>query len=594
MNRRRAAAIVASAALIAMGAAPAAQAKSWHGRHGAKPLGDAKRLVVIYEENHSFDNLYGGWGPVNGQHVIGRSDADAAHTTQVSQAGTPYSCLKQNDVNLDADVNASAALAPLPGCNPETVTFPTGSTTSYKSHFANSPFGIDAFIPPTATTCPVPTELFSHPNGVLNGAGLSGGCTRDLVHRFYQEQYQLNGGAQNRYVTGSDGVGLAMGYYETQQLPIYRYLHGAGAPHYVLADGFFQAAFGGSYLNHQFLVAAQPPLFPNSTRNAVLDASGNASAEPLYQPTRAVVDGAVTQKCGQPTTVTGRACGDWAVNTLQPGAAPFGAFGARQPLIDNGSRALTIGDRMSDAGVSWAWYAGGWDNAAGNVGGRGWTNGTGTPCTDPNALPNPKNPAINCADRSFQFHHQPFAYYSRYAPGTVGRAQHLKDEEDFLAAVRKGKLPRVSFVKPLGSENEHPGYASEPNGSNHLVELLTAITEGPKAKDTVVVVTYDEFGGQWDHVTPPGQGGKAGPADLFGPGSRIPALVVGRGLERSGVDHSTYDTTSIMATIEHQFRLAPVDHPDGIVPRDRLVADLGHAVAIGRGDDDHRGRQRDR
>ena len=57
---------------------------------------------------------------------------------------------------------------------------------------------------------------------------MPGGCTRDLVHRFYQEQYQLDGGAQDRYVTGCDAVGLTMGAYDTRKLPIYAYLHGRG------------------------------------------------------------------------------------------------------------------------------------------------------------------------------------------------------------------------------------------------------------------------------------------------------------------------------------------------------------------------------
>ena len=51
-----------------------------------------------------------------------------------------------------------------------------------------------------------------------------------------------------------------MGYYNTKALPIYRYLHSTGAPRYVIADRFFQAAFGGSYLNHQYLIGAQPLL----------------------------------------------------------------------------------------------------------------------------------------------------------------------------------------------------------------------------------------------------------------------------------------------------------------------------------------------
>ncbi|MBA3844591.1 MAG: phosphoesterase, partial [Actinobacteria bacterium] len=61
------------------------------------PLDGVKHIVVIYEENHSFDNLYGGWEGVNG-----RANADVAHTTQVDQSGAPYACLKQLDVNLAA------------------------------------------------------------------------------------------------------------------------------------------------------------------------------------------------------------------------------------------------------------------------------------------------------------------------------------------------------------------------------------------------------------------------------------------------------------------------------------------------------------
>ena len=61
------------------------------------PLDKVDHIVVIYEENHSFDNLYGGWEGVNG-----RANATAAKTTQVDQQGAPYACLKQNDVNLAA------------------------------------------------------------------------------------------------------------------------------------------------------------------------------------------------------------------------------------------------------------------------------------------------------------------------------------------------------------------------------------------------------------------------------------------------------------------------------------------------------------
>ena len=97
------------------------------------------------------------------------------------------------------------------------------TSPAFSSHFTNAPFRIDDYIAPTDTTCPAP-GVFA-PNGVPKGTGLPGGCTRDLVHRFYQEQYQLNGGRQNRYTTGSDAVGLTQGVYDTTALPIYAYLH---------------------------------------------------------------------------------------------------------------------------------------------------------------------------------------------------------------------------------------------------------------------------------------------------------------------------------------------------------------------------------
>jgi phospholipase C len=203
------------------------------GSPGDDQLAKIHHIVVIYEENHSFDNLYGGWEGVNG-----RANADAAHTLQVNELGNTYHCLLQNDVNLTSP--------PLPAdCADTTVGSP-----AFVSHFPNAPFSIEAYIPKDARTCPQP-GVFA-PNGLApSPSNLPGGCTRDIVHRFYSEQYQLSGGMQNRYTTGSDAAGLTQGYYDTRALPIYQYLHSDEHPHYAIADDFFQAAFGGSFLNHQ-------------------------------------------------------------------------------------------------------------------------------------------------------------------------------------------------------------------------------------------------------------------------------------------------------------------------------------------------------
>src|SRR5262249_9184243 len=122
------------------------------------------------------------------------------------------------------------------------------------------------------------------------------------------------------------------------------------------------------------------------------------------------------------------------------------------------------------------------------------------------------------AKDNFQYHHQPFAYYAKYAKGTPGR-QHLKDEVDFFASIKDGTLPQVSFVKPVGKNNEHPGYATVANGERHAVEVVDAITHSSywKQGNIALFVIYDENGGQWDHVAPP-------KVDDWGPGSRIPAI----------------------------------------------------------------------
>jgi acid phosphatase len=533
----------ACAALLAI----SGSASATPGRDNDNKLSKINHIVVIYEENHSFDNLYGGWEGVNG-----RANADALHTKQVAQDGSVFGCLLQNDVNLTSPPLAVTCTDPAHGI---------------ASHFTNDPFSIEQYIPRDARTCPQP-GVFA-PNGLPpSPTNLPGGCTRDIVHRFYQEQYQLNNGLQNRYTTGSDAVGLTQGYYDTKSLPIYEYLHSAGHPKYAIADDFFQSAFGGSFLNHQWLIAAASPVWPGApaANHSLIDTNGMPTAYPLYTPTGPVLDRQLTQLC--PSAVPNRACGDYAVNTIQPAFQPF--RGSPQLPPQSGT---TMGDELSAAGVSWAWYAGGWSNADGDVGKPGWTNGfVPGVCADPDSQPNPAWPY--CPNKVFQFHHQPFNYYAAFDPSTptglANRQAHLKDEQEMIQQIADSgsecQLPSVAFDKPVGLENEHPGYTSESRGSDHLVDLLRSIDSSACAKDTMVIVTYDEFGGQWDHVPPPGQGGTPGPHDLWGPGTRVPALILAPRLPGNfTVDHTQYDTTSILATIEQRYGLAPLSSRDAAV-----------------------------
>jgi acid phosphatase len=190
----------------------------------------------------------------------------------------------------------------------------------------------------------------------------------------------------------------------------------------------------------------------------------------------------------------------------------------------------TIGDRLSAKGLTWAWYSGGWNDAiAGD--------------------------AAKMKSNAFQFHHQPFAYFASYGDGTPGRAEHLKDEADLDAAIAQGTLPAVAYYKPVGINNEHPGYTDVMMGDSHTADIIDKIRKSPLWASTVIIVTYDDFGGFWDHVAPPGKD-KGG--DRWGPGTRVPAIIISPFARKHFVDHTIYDTTAILRLIEERYGLEPL------------------------------------
>ncbi len=338
----------------------------------------------------------------------------------------------------------------------------------------------------------------------------------DPTTKFYQEQQQIHGGKMDLFVGVSNAKGLTMGYFHTSDLPL-----AAEAKKYTLCDHFHHAVFGGSLANPIFLISAALAPFPTApaSMKAVLAQSGAPLADPA---TGKLQDGPITPD-------------GFVVGTVFSASRPHMPGVPTEQLLP-GQTMPTIGDRLSDKNVDWAWYSGGWNAAVGGV--------------DGGVL--------------FQFQHQPFAYFEGYAEGTPGRADHLKDETDFLAAAKAGELPAVAFVKPAGVDNEHPSYANVLRGEEHVISLIDAVQSGPNWKDTAIIVTYDEHGGFWDHVSPPS-------GDRWGPGTRVPTVVISPLARRGFVDHTAYDTTSITAFIEHRFDLEPLG------TRDAAAADLTNA-----------------
>ena len=237
----------------------------------------------------------------------------------------------------------------------------------------------------------------------------------------------------------------------------------------------------------------------------------------------------------------------WSVNTTQPPYQPSRvppAKGGDTRLADPGRHALppqtakTIGDTLSAKGISWAWYAGAWYEAL--------KDGGQPPDAKRSVIYNVEKGAAN-----FVAHHQPFNYFARFAPGTADRERHLKDYADLALGIDKGELPQVAFYKPQGSLNEHPGYTDVLSGDLHIAEVIAQIKASPLWASTAIIVTYDENGGFWDHVAPP-------KGDRWGPGTRIPTIIVSPYAKRGYVDHTLYDTTSIIKFITRRFDLEPL------------------------------------
>ena len=457
-------------------------------RRSAASLERIEHIVVIYAENRSFDHLYGLFPGAEGI-----AQATPAQKTQRDHDGKP-----------------------LPTLPP---VYEAGKASDkYAQGLPNGPFRIDSA--PVDRTA---GEVLPSP-----------------IHAYYQNIEQINGGLNNNFVAMSTAGAWVMGYWDGSQMKLWKW-----AQEYTLADHFFMGAFGGSYLNHQWLICACTPTFADAPARMrpQLDADGRLKKQAISP--ASVMNGPVQVFDGSVTP------DGFTVNTLQAPYQPSGiapAEGGDLALADPTKAPVppqslkTVGDTLSAKGVSWAWYAGGWNAAV--------ADGRRPPGEKRNVIYNTAR-----GELAFQPHHQPFNYHARFAPGSADRERHLKDYDDFAAAIDAGRLPAVSFYKPVGRLNQHPSYTDLAQGDAHIDAVLTRLRASPQWPKMLVIVTYDENGGYWDHLPPP-QG--PGWGDRWGPGTRVPALIVSPFAKRGFVDKTPYDTTSIIKLITRRFALEPL------------------------------------
>ena len=481
-----------------------------------------KTVVVIYAENRSFNNLFADFPGLEKP----LSALSAADYQQRDRDGSVLPALPQTWGGV-----LQAGPQSVDG-----VTYP--SAVQFQENLPNAPFALKG---PNAEDLPLSL------------------VTRDLWHVFYQNQMQINGGKNDGFVAWGDSGGLVMGHYAQSRYSLRLW---DVAREFVLCDNFFQGAFGGSFLNHQYLISATAPTYPNAAQSVakaqIATLQSNDPGDPRLKP---LDTSPASAMAGPPQFGPSALTPDgYAVNTLAP---PYWPTWIRDPQNPDYSKPDLpnvlvpqthehIGDKLSKKNIDWAWYAGAWQATLDQF-------------KDSGGIPKIPN---------FQYHHQPFNYFKQQGPEhRAERDKRLRDgglgdeasTNRFFADAQAGKLPAVTFYKPQGNLNMHAGYADVASGDRHIVRALKVLQESPQWNNMVVVVTVDENGGWWDHVAPP-------KGDRWGPGTRVPALVVSPFARKGTVDHTVYDTASILRLITRVFELETLD---GLKQRDDAMRARG-------------------
>jgi phospholipase C len=247
-----------------------------------------------------------------------------------------------------------------------------------------------------------------------------------------------------------------------------------------------------------------------------------------------------------------------------------------------------VGDILNQQGTTWGWFQGGFRP---NVPA---TTGHPAQCTQTHQVQSP-NGIKGPNKKDYNPHHEPFQYYASTANphhlpptsaamiGRTDRANHQYDLSDFSAALAAHHMPAVSFLKAPNYQDGHPGYSDPLDEQRFLTDMINQIQRSSFWKSTAIVIAYDDSGGFYDHVAPPILNydtenvagpvvdGQQWPGDQCGPpvpstgqtidpntgrcglGPRLPLLVISPWAKVNAVDHTLVDTTSILRFIEDRF-----------------------------------------
>ena len=467
----------------------------------ATPIG---HVVVIFQENNSFDHYFA---------TYPYAANPRGETPFVAEPGTP---------------TVNGLIGPLLSNNPNVIS-------------------VDASNQPVAPTQLNPFRLDPKVNNVTCDNDNAYDVEQEAYDRGTADQFQLTSATPAPATPAAPPVqatpacppGLSLGYYDGNTVTaLWNY-----AQHFAMSDAFFDSEFGTTVMGHINLISGQ-------THQAGLAAGGSAD-------------------------VAGKVTNGTIIANINPDHS-------LDDCITSASSATVkmtghnIGDLLSRRHVTWGWFYADFAPA--------------TPATA-------TQPAT-CTDL-YDAHYDPFTYYPQTAnphhlpPSSIAAVGHDGDQanhqytlDTFFRAATAGNLPQVSFLKAPYTQNGHPQKSDPLDEQAFLVDTINKLERLPEWRDMVIIITYDDSDGWYDHVVPPivnqsndpaldhicGQAPLATPFpataynDRCGYGTRLPMLVISPYAKRNYVDHTTTDTTSIIRFVEENWDLGQIDdldHPGG-------------------------------
>jgi phospholipase C len=330
--------------------------------------------------------------------------------------------------------------------------------------------------------------------GLLDDAA---NAAHDPDHTQACELMEMNGGAMDRYVSGSACSNpLNFAYADAATARPYWDLAEGGA----LADRYFQPLAGQSSANDMYFARAQFVFKDNDFRPDAI----------------------------------GKECSVIPTGMTFPGP--------------------TIGDELDGAGVSWSFYIEGYQAAVDAV------TATGHCAMAPADCPF----GLGIYPCVYDPSDIPIAYYDNFKDNP----RVMRDFAKLQKELDGSDLPQVSFVRGLGYHSEHPGvYDTISDGTTFVGHVIDAVEHSAYAGDTLVLVTWDEGGGYFDHIAPPPNGVDGQPY-----GTRVPLLVTGPFARTGTISHTTMEHSSVVKFIEWNWLAMQTGQLGG---RDATVANLG-------------------